>query len=67
MIREGGPETTLRHLAESPKRLAISQFTEGAHFGDHRTEETDQDHSTNPGRKYKEILRILDGKSQGIS
>ena len=28
MIREGAPEVTLRYLAESPKRLAISQFTE---------------------------------------
>ena len=28
MIREGAPEITLRYLAESPKRLAISQFTE---------------------------------------
>jgi len=28
MIREGAPEVTLRYLADSPKRLAISQFTE---------------------------------------
>lgn len=28
MIREGAPDVTLRFLAESPKRLAISQFTE---------------------------------------
>jgi len=28
MIREGSPEVTLRFLADSPKRLAISQFTE---------------------------------------
>lgn len=28
MIREGAPDITLRFLAESPKRLAISQFTE---------------------------------------
>lgn len=30
MIREGAPDMTLRYLADSPKRLAISQFTEGA-------------------------------------
>lgn len=29
MIREGRPEATLSYLADSPKRLAISQFTEG--------------------------------------
>ncbi|ETI29000.1 hypothetical protein G647_01452 [Cladophialophora carrionii CBS 160.54] len=29
MIREGQPEVTLRYIAESPKRLAISSFTEG--------------------------------------
>ncbi|EXJ81291.1 hypothetical protein A1O3_07581 [Capronia epimyces CBS 606.96] len=29
MIREGRPEVTLRYIAESPKRLAISSFTEG--------------------------------------
>lgn len=28
MIREGAPDVTLSFLAESPKRLAISQFTE---------------------------------------
>lgn len=28
MIREGAPDITLRYLAESPKRLAISSFTE---------------------------------------
>ncbi|KIX07027.1 uncharacterized protein Z518_05003 [Rhinocladiella mackenziei CBS 650.93] len=28
MIREGQPEVTLRYIAESPKRLAISSFTE---------------------------------------
>ncbi|RMZ92643.1 hypothetical protein DV736_g103, partial [Chaetothyriales sp. CBS 134916] len=28
MIREGRPEATLRYLADSPKRLAISTFTE---------------------------------------
>ncbi|RMZ82018.1 hypothetical protein DV737_g2275, partial [Chaetothyriales sp. CBS 132003] len=28
MIREGHPEVTLRYLADSPKRLAISTFTE---------------------------------------
>lgn len=28
MIREGAPEVTLRYLADSPKSLAISQFTE---------------------------------------
>lgn len=28
MIREGGPEVTLRYIAESPKRLAISSFAE---------------------------------------
>jgi phosphatidylinositol-binding clathrin assembly protein len=28
MIREGSPEVTLRYIAESPKRLAISSFTE---------------------------------------
>jgi len=28
MIREGAPEVTLRFLADSPRRLAISQFTE---------------------------------------
>jgi phosphatidylinositol-binding clathrin assembly protein len=28
MIREGAPEITLRYIAESPKRLAISSFTE---------------------------------------
>lgn len=29
MIREGGHDVTLRFLADSPKRMAISQFTEG--------------------------------------
>lgn len=29
MIREGQPEITLRYISESPKRLAISSFTEG--------------------------------------
>ncbi|EXJ61367.1 uncharacterized protein A1O5_11925 [Cladophialophora psammophila CBS 110553] len=29
MIREGQPEVTLRYISESPKRLAISSFTEG--------------------------------------
>ncbi|KIX95897.1 uncharacterized protein Z520_08152 [Fonsecaea multimorphosa CBS 102226] len=28
MIREGQPEVTLRYISESPKRLAISSFTE---------------------------------------
>ena len=28
MIREGAPEATLRYIADSPKRLAISSFTE---------------------------------------
>lgn len=28
MIREGAPDITLRYIAESPKRLAISGFTE---------------------------------------
>lgn len=28
MIREGAPEVTLRYVAESPKRLAISSFAE---------------------------------------
>ena len=28
MIREGAPEVTLRYIAESPKRLAISSFAE---------------------------------------
>lgn len=28
MIREGSPDVTLKFLAESPKRMAISQFTE---------------------------------------
>lgn len=28
MIREGAPEVTLRYVADSPKRLAISSFTE---------------------------------------
>jgi phosphatidylinositol-binding clathrin assembly protein len=28
MIREGAPEVTLRYLADSPKRLAISSFAE---------------------------------------
>ena len=28
MIREGAPEVTLRFVAESPKRLAISSFAE---------------------------------------
>lgn len=28
MIREGGPDATLRYVADSPKRLAISSFTE---------------------------------------
>ena len=31
MIREGQPDLTLRYLAESPKRLAISNFTDGKH------------------------------------
>ena len=29
MIREGQPDLTLRYIAESPKRLAISNFTDG--------------------------------------
>ena len=29
MIREGEENVTLRYIAESPKRLAISNFTEG--------------------------------------
>jgi hypothetical protein len=29
MIREGQPDLTLRYIAESPKRLAISTFTDG--------------------------------------
>jgi hypothetical protein len=29
MIREGQPDLTLRYIAESPKRLAISNFTAG--------------------------------------
>lgn len=33
MIREGQPEVTLRYIAESPKRLAISSFTEGRSAG----------------------------------
>ena len=28
MIREGAPDVTLRYVAESPKRLAISSFAE---------------------------------------
>jgi phosphatidylinositol-binding clathrin assembly protein len=28
MIREGAPEATLRYIADSPKRLAISSFAE---------------------------------------
>ncbi|EXJ95857.1 hypothetical protein A1O1_00982 [Capronia coronata CBS 617.96] len=32
MIREGRPEVTLRYLAEYPKRLAISSFTEGMYM-----------------------------------
>lgn len=28
MIREGSPDATLRYIAESPKRLAISSFAE---------------------------------------
>lgn len=28
MIREGAPEVTLRYVADSPKRLAISSFAE---------------------------------------
>jgi phosphatidylinositol-binding clathrin assembly protein len=28
MIREGAPDTTLRYIADSPKRLAISSFAE---------------------------------------
>lgn len=30
MIREGQGDLTLRYIAESPKRLAISNFTDGA-------------------------------------
>jgi ANTH domain len=30
MIREGQGDVTLRYIAESPKRLAISNFTDGA-------------------------------------
>jgi ANTH domain len=30
MIREGQTDMTLRYIAESPKRLAISNFTDGA-------------------------------------
>lgn len=30
MIREGQSDVTLRHIAESPRRLAISNFTDGA-------------------------------------
>lgn len=30
MIREGQADVTLRYIAESPKRLAISNFTDGA-------------------------------------
>lgn len=30
MIREGQSDMTLRYIAESPKRLAISNFTDGA-------------------------------------
>ena len=29
MIREGQPDLTLRYIAESPKRLAISNFADG--------------------------------------
>jgi hypothetical protein len=29
MIREGQTDLTLRYIAESPKRLAISNFTDG--------------------------------------
>lgn len=29
MIREGNPDVTLRYIAESPKRLAISNFADG--------------------------------------
>lgn len=29
MIREGAQDVTLKYLADSPKRMAISQFTEG--------------------------------------
>jgi hypothetical protein len=29
MVREGQPDLTLRYIAESPKRLAISNFTDG--------------------------------------
>ena len=31
MIREGQPDLTLRYIAESPKRLAISNFADGEH------------------------------------
>lgn len=48
---------TLRFLSESPKRLAISQFTEGTDCGNTRLQRERADHmdSTNSGCEHTEI------------
>ena len=34
MIREGQPRTTLKYLADSPSKMAISNFSDGAYSMD---------------------------------
>ena len=69
MIREGQPEVTLRYISESPKRLAISTFTEGT---DNEQElptgyMTLTSNSTNSGPQHSKILRIPLGESPSLS
>jgi hypothetical protein len=66
MIREGQPEVTLRYISESPKRLAISSFTEGERgllsaLHDFLTRDR-----SDPGPQHSEILGVPLGTSASL-
>ena len=69
MIREGQPDVTLRHIAESPKRLAISNFTEV------QTQGTNircySDYLLERARSYRDtktdFVRLGSGRLKGLS
>lgn len=70
MIREGRPEVTLRYVAESPKRIAISTFTEG--MLDCRVDRVRRygrltsTSSANTRGQHTSILRISTRTGQGL-